>query len=422
MTAKVRSAGRGRYAFVIPRFSEGLAGGAETLIAQLARELARRGDTVELLTTCALDNRSWENVLPPGATIEAGLTVRRFPVDPRNLEIWIPHQVRISRGEALSIDEQLDWMTHGVNSTPLYAHLADHGESYDALFFGPYLFGTTFWGALINPERSYLIPCLHDEAYAYLGAMALLFRKVRGVLFNSTAEQELAQRLFGALAGAEVGMGFVPPSAADVSALSPYFAEKFPYLLYLGRKETGKNAQLLIDHFTYAKDRAIFQPAMRLVIAGGGSFSDILRPDAAKREDIVDLPHLSETDKRRVLRHALCLCQPSLNESFSIVLMEAWQVGVPVLVHGRCEVTRRHVVDSSGGLYFTGPLDFAAAVVRLYGDSELRRELADCGASYVRERYGWPAVLERFDTTMETIAQAADRAAIVKVEREEAPR
>jgi len=54
-----------RYAFVVPRFGEGIAGGAETLVGALARHLAQRGDRVEVFTTCARDNRTWENEFPP---------------------------------------------------------------------------------------------------------------------------------------------------------------------------------------------------------------------------------------------------------------------------------------------------------------------------------------------------------------------
>jgi len=48
-----------RFCFVVPRFFEGIAGGAETLMGALALKLHERGDYVELLATCARDNRTW---------------------------------------------------------------------------------------------------------------------------------------------------------------------------------------------------------------------------------------------------------------------------------------------------------------------------------------------------------------------------
>ena len=106
-----------RYAFVPPRFGENIGGGAETLVASLASRLAARGDDIEVFTTCACDNRTWENIFPEGESFECGVKVRRFKVDERNLDIWIPLQIRISEGLRLSIDEQLEWMAHSVNSS-----------------------------------------------------------------------------------------------------------------------------------------------------------------------------------------------------------------------------------------------------------------------------------------------------------------
>ncbi|NLF26159.1 MAG: glycosyltransferase, partial [Deltaproteobacteria bacterium] len=262
-----------RYAFVVPRFGRGM-GGAENLTAELASRLKDRGDNVEILTTCARDNRTWANEYAPGRTDENGLSVTRFTVDPRNLESWIPKQIAISEGRSLSLDDQLAWMAEGVNSSGLYRHILEHASKFDAIFFAPYLFPTTFWGSLICPAKSYLIPCLHDEAAAYTDVVQSMFRQVRGALFNAGPERDLAAWLYEDVPGGEVGMGFVAPSPEEVKGLSPFFEEDFQYLLYLGRKETGKNAQLLIDYFCGFKESSPDAGDLRLVIAGGGSFED----------------------------------------------------------------------------------------------------------------------------------------------------
>src|SRR5690349_17735425 len=109
-----------RYAFVLPRFGESNIGGAENLSGLLARKLSERGDKVEIFTTCAVDNRTWKNELPPGPTTEFGLPVHRFLVDDRNLDRWVPLQIRLHSGQKLTLDEQLDWMADSVNSSLLY--------------------------------------------------------------------------------------------------------------------------------------------------------------------------------------------------------------------------------------------------------------------------------------------------------------
>lgn len=397
-----------RFAFVIPRYFDGIAGGAETLMGTIAAHLTARGDVVEVWATCAKDNRTWANEFAPGVAEVNGMPLRRFLVDPRNLDAWIPIQIALHDGQTISTDDQLTWMAESVNSKALFDHIARHAPEFDALFFGPYLFGTTFWGSLIAPEKSVLFPCLHDESYAYQDVIASMFRQVRGCLFNAVPEMELARSLYGDIPGSVVGMGFDMPSAEYVAGLEPYFADKAPYILYLGRKETGKNVHILIDSFVDAKAQGLLPEEVKLAILGGGSFEDLHRPEVLSRTDVVDLPHMSERDKQRLLRHALYLCQPSTNESFSIVIMEAWMVGTPVVVHAACPVTRHHVEESKGGLYFSSAHDLAGVTKYFLTDPAARRQHAEAGAAYVAHEYAWSSVVKRFDTALEQLFSRKD--------------
>ena len=389
-----------RYAFILPRFGD-FVGGAEALVGALARALHARGESLEVWTTCAIDNRSWENHFDEGVSSIDGITVRRFLVDNRDLECWIPKQIAIHEGMKLPLDDELSWMANSVNSEGLYSYIQQEGSSFDALFFAPYLFGTTFWGSLIHPDRSYLIPCLHDETYAYTQVIQSMFRQVAGCVFNAYPEMDLAETLYGPIPGGVVGLGFTPFKESYVSSLPAVIQD--PFILYAGRKETGKNVHLLIDYFIQAKEAGKIPAALKLVIIGGGSFDDLHRPGADARDDIVDLGHVTEDEKYALMRDAVYLCQPSVNESFSIVLMEAWLLGTPVVVHGRCPVTRYHVVRSGGGLYFDGMPDFAEVTRVMMEDTQLAQALAAQGECYVREEFSWEAVLQRFDSVMTTL-------------------
>lgn len=389
-----------RWGFVIPRFGEEISGGAETLVGSLARKLSERGDDVTAITTCALDHRTWLNHFPEGKSHAYGIPVQRFKVDERSLDIWVPLQIRLSEGIPLTLEEELLWITHSVNSEQMYEWIERHADEFDALFFAPYLFGTTWFGSLTVPKKSILIPCLHDEAYAYTNVMGSMFRRVRGCLFNAPPEADLARRLYGeSIKGGSVGMGFEEISPTQ----EKYFNEEFPYLMYLGRKETGKNAHLLIDNFIALKNSKPELKNLKLIIVGGGSFSDIERPNALLRDDIIDCEHVTESQKQALLQNALCLVQPSRNESFSIVMMESWLQGTPTVVHARCDVTRHHVIQSGGGLYFDSVQDFILVIEALYKNRELRTELGEAGREYVKSAYSWNSVLSRFDKTVEEI-------------------
>jgi glycosyltransferase involved in cell wall biosynthesis len=400
-----------RYAFVLPRFGKGIVGGAEHLVGSLAKRLRTTGCRVEVLTTCARDNRTWQNEFEPGQSVEEGVVVRRFLVDSRDLEQWIPLQIKISEGMKLPLQQQLDWMSHSVNSSALYKYIAEHTADFDTFFFAPYLFGTTFWGALIAPHKSVLIPCLHDEHYAYTEVIRALFREVQCALFNCPPEQELAEQLYGPLRGGSVGMGFDAPPIDTLVDIVPFFRDDFPYMVYLGRKETGKGVPELIDLFIAMKDAHPAMDELKLVIAGGGSFSDLHRPHALDRQDIIDLAPLCEDEKISLLRHATALVQPSRNESFSIVMMESWLVETPVLVHALCPVTQYHTVSASGGLYYANYHEFCETVAELLDNHSLRRSLGRSGRLYVEKEYNWDIVIERFHKAVNAISTSRMKAA-----------
>jgi glycosyltransferase involved in cell wall biosynthesis len=387
-----------RVAFVVPRYGEGIVGGAETLTRGLAEHLAASGVPVEVLTTCARDHLTWKNVLPAGAATEHGVVVRRFPVRTRNERTWSRLQGRILRGGRLSLEEELRWAEESASSPELFAHLLAHREEYDAVCFAPYLFGTTLWGVHMVPDRAVLIPCLHDEPYAYLGMVRGAFEACRGFIFNSPPEVELARKLYaidGRPAGI-VGLGFDPPLRGDVAEFRRRHGLSGPVLLYLGRKETGKNVPLLIE---YARRyRATHRRDLTLVLAGDG-------PVTVPRgtQGVRDLGYLEATDKATAYAAATVVCQPSVNESFSIVLMEAWLAGTPVLVHARCPVTTYHVTRANGGLAFADFYEFAEALSCLLDEGPLRATLGAQGRAYVEAEYAWPAVTRRLLSTLEQL-------------------
>jgi glycosyltransferase involved in cell wall biosynthesis len=387
-----------RVAFVVPRYGERVVGGAETLTRGLAEHLAASGAHVEVLTTCARDHLTWQNVLRPGTAVERGVTVRRFPVGPRDARAFGRLHQRIQTGGRLTLDEQLRWAETSVGSPQLYAHLVRAREGYDAVCFAPYLFGTTLWGVHLVPERAVLIPCLHDEPFAYLEPVRAAFEACRGFIFNSPPEAALARKLFAIedRPAGVVGLGFDPPPPADPVAFRRRHRLQDPVVLYLGRKETGKNVPLLIEYVR--RYRETHRRPVTLVLAGDGP---VTAPPGTP--GVRDLGYLDPREKADAYAAATVVCQPSVNESFSIVLMEAWLLGTPVLVHARCPVTTYHVFRAHGGLAFGDFYEFAEALTCLLDDPAVRAALAAQGRAYVRAEYAWPVVVARLRATLERI-------------------
>ncbi len=398
-------------AVIVPRYGPQLGGGAEALVKAIIEELAvpdeqgeRLVDCAEVWTTCAKDHRTWANELPTGLTFERGIPVRRFPVDSRDIDCFLRMELAIGEGRPLLVDEQLAWLENSVNSRALYEHIIKFGQDFDVLIFAPYLFATTFWGALIYPERSLIIPCLHNENYAYQSVFHHLFGQVRGIICNSAPELDLMRELYQKSdfeeRAAVVGMGFVDSRLASSSegesqvvhsAKAPLPSRvRHPFLLYSGRKERGKNLDLLVSYFAEMASAAD-SPKLQLVLIGAGD----LNLAAAIPDRVIDLGFVSEEEKEVLMQQALALVQPSTNESFSIVLMEAWLRETPVIVHGQCAVTRDHVVRSGGGCYFSDAGELKQVVRELLANPTLRTQLGSAGNRYVRDCYCWPAVLGR---------------------------
>lgn len=382
-----------RLAIVVPRFGEHVSGGAELLAKWLAERLAKVGHEVDIYTTCAVDHVSWRNELPAGVESHGGLRVLRFPTNSREVGVYGELSLAIVAGHRLSFDEELLWLRHGVSSEAMEETLTERADRYDAVLAMPYLWGTTYFAYASCPSKAVIVPCLHDEPFSRLSFVTEMLAGARGLIFNTDAEASLAARLVPMLAPWGVVGAGIDPVAVGTRRRRERMKLPEPSLLYVGRREAGKNTPLLIDYFTRYRKRCD-----RLVLAFAGGGSDPL----PKHRDIVKV----KPDWKRphsMYEAATVLCQPSTNESLSIVLLQGWLAGLPALVHRDCEVTRMHCERSNAGLWFASYAEFEEVLDRLLRSPELRQALGSNGRRYVEREYSWAAVLERFHKSMDRI-------------------
>lgn len=385
-----------RLAFVVPRYGPRVLGGAESLARAIAEKVVEAGyATIEIFTTCAVNHITWQNDLPAGTTQENGVWVHRFPTaqEQRDHRVYEQLALRLLQQDHLSRAEQLQWVEQSIHSPRLYAALSQRIAAFDLIFLMPYLFGTTFYASALRPERTILWPCLHDEIYAYLDVTRDLFETSYGVLFNAPPEADLAKRIYGfAHPNARVvGLGFdQPPEVQPERFLSKYHLTD-PFILYSGRLEAPKNVDLLIDYFERYSRRNHGNSPFKLVLMGSGPVNVPRHPEITS---VGFQP--TEAEKHAAFASASLLCQPSINESFSIVMMEAWQHQVPVLVNQHCNVTYHHARQSGGGLWFSCYEDFEGVLDELAQNKALRHKLGANGQRYLTKNYSWSAVLDRF--------------------------
>lgn len=381
-----------RLAFVCPRFAgEGAVGGAETLLKNLALHAAARGVPVDFLTTCAQSHFTWENTLPAGVKTMDGMDVHFFPVDDRDVGTFLRIQQSIDHGHPVAESDELLWLRNGVNSAALLRHLDQRAADYRAILLGPYLFGLTWFTALAHPERSILVPCLHDEPFAKLAAMKRLFSETAGCLFNAQAERELARELF-AYPDAKsriVGMG-LDPFDVDPAAFAKRHGITSPYVLYSGRREPLKGTLLICDYMQTFRERT--GRDVKLVFTGSGTID----APAALWPHILDAGFVSEQEKHEAMAGAVAFLHPSVNESFGIVLLEAFLAGTPGLVHAKSRVLVSQCQAAQAGLWFRHYPDFENQLLYLLDNPSQRAELGRRGRDFVAREYAWPAIERKF--------------------------
>ncbi len=378
-----------RLAFVCPRFATGATvGGAETLLKNQAQRAAAAGRRVTFLTTCASNHFTWHNERPPGRSSWGGMDIHFFPVDDqRDLEAFLRTQELISRRGSYSAEDEMIWLRNSVNSQALYDHLATQGHEYDRIVIGPYLFGLTVFAARVHPSKTILVPCLHDEGFAYARVFRDLFHSVQGLMFNTETERALASRLYDLppACGTVVGMGLDDFTSPPGDFRRRHKLQQ-PYIMYAGRREAGKGIPLLLDYLALFRKRTALD--IKLVLTGSGD----VHPPPELAAHILDLGLVSESEKYAAMTDAAVFCQPSVNESFGIVILESWLARVPVLVHGLCAVNRQHCQKSGGGLWFRAYPEFEETLSHLLQQAELRRALGQAGRNYVRREYAWDVI------------------------------
>ena len=151
--------------FVAPWYGKDAHGGAETLCRLVAEHLNFADISIQVFTTCSKEFHSeWKNDLPSGKTIENNMSVTRFKVDSRDHNSFNILNQKILSNYSLSKKEELEFFENNINSSEMMKAITKDKEN--LFIFIPYLYGTTFFGAQIHPDRSIIIPCLHDEGYA----------------------------------------------------------------------------------------------------------------------------------------------------------------------------------------------------------------------------------------------------------------
>jgi glycosyltransferase involved in cell wall biosynthesis len=375
-----------RVAFVVQRYGEEVNGGAEALCRMVAERMARHWE-VEVLTTRALDYVTWEDHFQAGVQQLNGVTVRRFGVAaPRDIARFDALSQALCATPDPALAQQEEWMrAQGPWSPELFAYIAENVEHYDLFVFYGYLYATTYFGLPLARGKAVLAPFAHDEWPIHFGMWEARFREPSLFAFSTPEEKAFLQRRFPGLelAGSTIGVAVERPADIDPGRFRRAHGIDDDFILYVGRVDPSKGCGTLFDYFL----RHVEQTGDRtkLVTLGRAVMEVPAHPQ------VVPLGFVSEQTKWDAMAACDLLVMPSPYESLSIVLLEAWSVGKPVLVNQDSDVLHGQALRSNGGLFYRSFEDFSAAVIHLRntGSGDV---LARQGFEFVNRHYRWDVI------------------------------
>lgn len=387
-----------RVAFVTPRYGREVVGGAESAARQLAEHLvSSTGWRVEVFTSTALDHLTWRNELEPGHRTVEGVGVHRFAATAGRGRDFYELDGRLRRGPTLATREKAElWVDLNGPVTPgLVESLCGSGA--DVAVFYPYMYFPTVRAIGRVPMPAVLHPAAHDEPALYLSVFAATFAAADALVFQTMAERHLVQRLYPVAGRPQIllGLGTEPPTPRRRGGGALLGLGDRPYIVCVGRVDEHKGSKMLAAYFAEYKARRPGRLALALV--GPVAYRP---PD---HPDVVLTGMVTDEDKSDIMREAVAFVSPSALEAFSLVVTEAWALGLPVVVNARCGPTREHCERSGGGLWFGSYREFEAVIDRLVADERLRGELGARGRRYVERHFRWPVLIERYTRFLEEV-------------------
>ena len=380
--------------FVVQRYGKEVNGGAETLCMDLAKRLTDRYE-VDVVTTKAIDYMTWRDEYKADEEEINGVYVRRFSVDRTRHRKAFNVINRIFKEGFLPRFMENRWLIEqGPVSKKLISYLEEHKDDYYVFVFVTYLYYPTVKGIQVAPEKSVVLPLAHDEPFLRMKIFDPVFMSPKAFLFETEEERDLVWRKYNSkhipykLGGAGVE---VPDKVSGDDFKKKYGLDN--YIIYAGRIDDGKNCPELFDFFIKYKET--HNDDLKLVLIGKTVI------DIPKHPDIVSLGFVSEQDKFDGMAGAKLLVLPSKFESLSIVVLEAFSLGRPVLVNGECEVLKGHCDKSDGGFYYKDFEGFEDGLTKLLSDSSLRDEMGEMGRKYVNERFNWKVICDNLSDMIE---------------------
>ena len=389
-----------KVAIVVQRYGADINGGAEQHARYIAEHLAPHVQ-VEVLTTCAhRDYISWKNELPEGREMVHGIPVHRFKVAVERNPIEFAKWSEKVFTQKHSLRDELAWLdAEGPTSPALIDYIRAHEADYDFFLFFSFRYHHSFHGARAVPSKAILVPTAERDGALGLGLYPPVFRGIRAFMYNSYEERALIQGVSKneSVPGVVVGVGSEIPERSNAGRFRQKFDIRDRFAIYVGRIDENKGCVELFDFFEHYS--ATLVDGMHLVLIGTAHVP------IPKHPRIHHLGFLEDEDKYDAMAAAEVLIMPSYLESLSMVALEAWAMGKPVLANAKCDVLQGQCLRSNAGLFYANYPEFVETLRAIDTTPSLQAALGRNGRIFFERHYAWPVIVRKYVDMLQQLSK-----------------
>lgn len=142
-----------------------------------------------------------------------------------------------------------------------------------------------------------------------------------------------------------------PQYCADTDLFNHYYYEnknaipkKKQYILFVGRLDTVKGLDILMDAFVELKNESYID--LNLMIIGNGPLANTI----PKRSDIIHHSFLEQENIIKLLPEVAFFCLPSRREPWGLVIHELAAAGIPIIATTICGASAAFVKNGYNGI------------------------------------------------------------------------
>jgi glycosyltransferase involved in cell wall biosynthesis len=405
-----------RIVHVSPGYSP-LVGGAERLLQGVSERLVERGHDVTVLTFNAATTHDFfieGGARLPSREVLNGVCVIR--VDPVGEELNRAHEWLLRRRGGYRLSRWMFgeerwplWQPYGPRLlAPLFRARADVITSVN------WHFGCSFWA--VPPRRLRLtprvaIPILHIEReWARNPKYPRMLRDCDAAIVLTDAECEFVEARGGRSVSVS-GAGVDPErfqKRDGTSIRARYGIGDRPVVGFMGRQDTLKGAPTLIEAMHRVWEQS---PDAMLLLAGQSAHREsrvtqmIAELTPIDRARVILIDDFADADGPSIMDACDILTLPSVEDSFGMVMIEAWVCGKPVI--GGDIASTRCIIEPGVDGWIVKPFDagdLAAKILDLVADPRKRVAFGERGHKKVLDRYTWERVTDTWETTFQQVA------------------